>query len=184
MLGEAEQTEGREDELRGENEELETELRRLRRQVRSLQVSLEKVGQYELTHTPAEEPTTHPTSFAELLERFSEFSHLAFTGASGTAGRDFRSWCSRPPNDAYPFSAGKVKMKESDTVGNRGAWRRERTFPVPLAVDRSGEVYMEAHIRIGGGNTVSPRLHFYDDGPGTGRVYVGYIGPHLTNTKT
>lgn len=108
----------------------------------------------------------------------------AEASASGTAGGDFRSWCSRPPNEAYPFSAGKVKMKESDTVGNRGAWRKERTFPVPLAVDRSGEVYMEAHIRIGGGNTVSPRLHFYDDGPGTGRVYVGYVGPHLTNTKT
>lgn len=236
MLGEAEQTEAiradeisglrtelklterREDELRGENEELEAELRTLRSRVRALQVSLEKVGRYELAHAPSEEPGSRPTSFAELLGRFSEFRHLDFTGndrytrdlddqsvsnwvetawdallalqdyakasASGTAGGDFRSWCSRPPTEAYPFSAGKVKMKESDTVGNRGAWRRERTFPVPLTVDPSGEVYMEAHIRIGGGNTVSPRLHFYDDGAGTGRVYVGYIGPHLTNTKT
>ncbi|MFE3591531.1 hypothetical protein ACFXOY_28955 [Streptomyces niveus] len=236
MLGEAEQTEAirvdeisglrtelkyteqREDELRGENEELEAELRGLRRQVRALQLSLEKMGQYELAHAPGEDTNSRPVTFAELLSRFSEFDNLHFTGnarctrdldvqsvpnwvetawdallalqdfaqasAEGTASGDFRSWCSRPPNEASPFSAGKVKMKESDTVGNRGAWRRERTFPVPLAVDRSGEVYMEAHIRIGGGNTVSPRLHFYDDGPGTGRVYVGYIGPHLTNTKT
>ncbi|MFF5088467.1 hypothetical protein [Streptomyces niveus] len=236
MLGEAEQTEAiradeisglrtelkhteqREDELRGENEELEAELRGLRRQVRALQVSLEKMGQYELAHAPGEDTSSRPATFAELLSRFSEFENLHFTGngrctrdldvqsvpnwvetawdallalqdyarasAEGAAGGDFRSWCSRPPKEAYPFSAGKVKMKESETVGNRGAWRKERTFPVPVTVEPSGEVYMEAHIRVGSSNTISPRLHFYDDGPGTGRVYVGYIGPHLTNTKT
>ncbi|MFF3859315.1 hypothetical protein [Streptomyces sp. NPDC002209] len=64
-------------------------------------------------------------------------------------------------------------------LGEKGA-----TFPVPTAVDASGELYTEAHLRIGGGNTVAPRLHFYDDGPGTGHVYVGCIGPHLTNTRT
>jgi hypothetical protein len=75
-------------------------------------------------------------------------------------------------------------MKESKTVGNRDDWRRERTFPVPEAVDPSRKLFMEAHLRIGGGNTVSPRLYFYDDGPNTGLVYVGYLGPHPTNTKT
>ncbi|WP_257579080.1 hypothetical protein [Streptomyces sp. JJ38] len=109
----------------------------------------------------------------------------AVASAAGTAGGDFRSWCARSSSaDAHPFSAGKVKMKESDTVGNRGAWRKQRTFPVPREVHRNGRVYMEAHVRIGGGSTIAPRLHFYDDGPGTGRVYVGYLGPHLTNTRT
>lgn len=41
---------------------------------------------------------------------------------------------------------------------------------------------MQAHLRICSGNTIAPRLHFYDDGPQTGLVYVGYLGPHLRAT--
>ncbi|MFI6434136.1 hypothetical protein [Streptomyces sp. NPDC050759] len=111
--------------------------------------------------------------------------NYAAASASGTAGGDFRYWCAHLPEDcACPFPAGKVKMKESKTVGNRDDWRRERTFPVPETVDPAKKLFMEAHLRIGGGNTVSPRLYFYDDGPHTGLVYVGYLGPHLTNTKS
>jgi hypothetical protein len=105
--------------------------------------------------------------------------------AAGTAGGDFRYWCAHLPDDCqHPFPAGKVKMKESKTVGSREDWRRERTFPVPEAVDPSRKLFMEAHLRIGGGNMVAPRLYFHDDGPNTGLVYVGYLGPHPTNTKT
>ncbi|MET7314790.1 hypothetical protein ABZX83_05185 [Streptomyces thermoviolaceus] len=109
----------------------------------------------------------------------------AAASAAGTAGGDFRHWCSHLPDDcAHPFPAGKVKMKESKTVGSREDWRRERTFPVPEAVHPSGKLFMEAHLRIGGGNMVSPRLYFHDDAPNTGFVYVGYLGPHPTNTKS
>ncbi|GAB2841034.1 hypothetical protein GCM10027074_04280 [Streptomyces deserti] len=109
----------------------------------------------------------------------------AAASAAGTAGGDFRHWCSHLPDDCeHPFPAGKVKMKESKTVGGREDWRRERTFPVPEAVDPSRKLFMEAHLRIGGGNMVAPRLYFHDDGPNTGLVYVGYLGPHPTNTKT
>lgn len=112
-------------------------------------------------------------------------NEYAAASAAGTAGGDFRHWCTHLPEDCEnPFPAGKVKMKESKTVGNRDDWRRERTFPVPKAVDRSEKLFMEAHLRIGGGNTVAPRLYFYDDGLNTGLVYVGYLGPHPTNTKT
>ncbi|CAL9540010.1 hypothetical protein SUDANB6_04238 [Streptomyces sp. enrichment culture] len=109
----------------------------------------------------------------------------AAASAAGTAGGDFRHWCSHLPEDCkHPFPAGKVKMKESKTVGSREDWRRERTFPVPEAVHPSRKLFMEAHLRIGGGNMVAPRLYFHDDGPNTGLVYVGYLGPHPTNTKT
>ncbi|WP_278186534.1 hypothetical protein [Streptomyces laculatispora] len=43
---------------------------------------------------------------------------------------------------------------------------------------------MQAHLKIGRGNTVAPRLHFYADGPQSGKVFVGYLGPHLRNTLT
>lgn len=109
---------------------------------------------------------------------------FAAASAAGTAQGDFRSWCSSSSADGHPFPAGKVKMRESDSVGNRKRWKQERTFPVPPAVRFEEKMYMEAHLRIGGGNTVAPRLHFYDDGGNTGLLYVGYIGPHLTNTMT
>ncbi|MEO3751104.1 hypothetical protein [Streptomyces sp. B6B3] len=112
-------------------------------------------------------------------------NEYAAASAAGTAGGDFRHWCLRQPEDReHRFSAGKVKMKESEGVGNRGKWRGERTFPVPVSVDPSGRLFMQAHLCVGGGNTVAPRLYFHDDGPGTGLVYVGYIGPHPSNTLT
>ncbi|MGW0576564.1 hypothetical protein ACWD25_11460 [Streptomyces sp. NPDC002920] len=109
----------------------------------------------------------------------------AAASAAGTAGGDFRHWCDNLPDDCEnPFPSGKVKMKESETVGNNADWRRQRTFPVPKSIDHNEKLFMQAHLRIGGGNTVSPRLYFHDDGPGTGFVYVGYIGPHPDNTQT
>ncbi|MFG2952360.1 hypothetical protein ACGF5O_01350 [Streptomyces sp. NPDC048291] len=109
----------------------------------------------------------------------------AAASAAGKAGGDFRHWCDNLPDGCEnPFPSGKVKMKESETVGNNGEWRRQRTFPVPKSVDRKEKLFMQAHLRIGGGNTVSPRLYFHDDGPGSGHVYVGYIGPHPDNTQT
>ncbi|MGK4584390.1 hypothetical protein [Kitasatospora sp. HPMI-4] len=110
--------------------------------------------------------------------------HFAAASAEGTAHCDFRAWCSSSSADVHPFPVGKVKMVESDAVGNRRRWKEERTFPVPPEVHPDEKVYMQAHLRIGGGNTVAPRLHFYDDGSNTGLLYVGYIGPHLTNTLT
>ncbi|MFI9391750.1 hypothetical protein ACIG53_12795 [Streptomyces bauhiniae] len=109
----------------------------------------------------------------------------AAASATGSAGGDFRHWCDNLPDDCETkFPSAKVKMKESETVGNNAKWRRQRTFPVPKSVNKDGKLFMQAHLRIGGGNTVSPRLYFHDDGSGTGFVYVGYIGEHPDNTQT
>uniref|UniRef100_A0AAU3HXW1 PH domain-containing protein n=1 Tax=Streptomyces sp. NBC_01393 TaxID=2903851 RepID=A0AAU3HXW1_9ACTN len=109
----------------------------------------------------------------------------AAASAAGTTNGDFRHWCDNLPDDCENrFPSAKVKMKESETVGNNTKWRRQRTFPVPKSVDPDEKLFMQAHLRVGGGNTVSPRLYFHDDGPGTGFVYIGYIGPHPDNTQT
>ncbi|HEY5833750.1 hypothetical protein [Streptomyces sp.] len=117
----------------------------------------------------------------EALHALEDF---AAASVVGRAKGDFRAWCQDLPPGCHPFPAGKVTMKESDTVWRNLAWRKERMLPVPVEVDPSGTVFMQAHLRIGGGSTISPRLHFYDDTAGTGRVYIGHIGPHLTNTRT
>ncbi|MGW6137386.1 hypothetical protein [Streptomyces sp. NPDC055140] len=111
-------------------------------------------------------------------------NHFAEASANCKASGDFLSWCKSEASSGVPFPAAKVAMRESDTVAKNGKLRGERMLPVPEAVDPSGRVFMQAHLKVGGGNTIAPRLHFYEDGPRSGKVYVGYLGPHLRNTLT
>lgn len=60
----------------------------------------------------------------------------------------------------------------------------ERVFPVPETVSPDGRKVMNAHFKLGRLGTIDPRLYYLDDYRGTGRIYVGYIGEHLTNTQT
>lgn len=62
--------------------------------------------------------------------------------------------------------------------------RAERTFRVPADVDPRGRIEMWAHFAPTGGGQTAPRMHYYADTRNTHKVYIGYIGPHLTNTKT
>ncbi|MCA0296192.1 MAG: hypothetical protein LCH96_12975 [Actinobacteria bacterium] len=74
--------------------------------------------------------------------------------------------------------------KESESVLSRDAWRNERVLPVPTPVSPDGRVLMEAHFRPTHQDTFAPRMHYYDDTAGTGKIYIGYIGKHLTNLQT
>lgn len=116
---------------------------------------------------------------------------LALDGYAGAKAADrftgdFKAWCENPPSGECVIPAGKVARDESETVHNNSKWRRERELPVPPEISESGTVFMGAHIRIGAsaGGQISPRLHFYDGTAQTGLVYVGYLGRHLTNTRT
>ena len=73
---------------------------------------------------------------------------------------------------------------ESETVRNNKKMCKERTFPVPTEVDPRGEIEMFAHFKTSHRDTNDPRMHYYADTRYTHKVYIGYIGPHLTNTKT
>lgn len=86
-----------------------------------------------------------------------------------------------------PFPDNQVSLKESAAVRRGRKFRDSRVFPLPWEVSDTGRGDFTAHVRIdtGGGGSVAPRLHFYDDTSGsTGKVYVGYVGPHLPNTLT
>jgi len=65
---------------------------------------------------------------------------------------------------------------------------RARTFPVDSAVSPSGRQYMEAHLKVSeGGGDLAPRVYFHDDTAGpTGKVHVGFVGPHylVHNTRS
>ena len=71
-------------------------------------------------------------------------------------------------------------MKESDGVHNDRRLSEKRMLPVDPIVSASGKVFMEAHIKIAeGGGPLAPRIYFLDDTSGsTGKIHVGFIGPH------
>ena len=73
---------------------------------------------------------------------------------------------------------------ESDSVINNPGWRAERELPVPETVHKSGRIFMGAHFKPTHRDTIAPRMHYYDDIDNTGKIYIGYIGRHLTNTQT
>lgn len=113
----------------------------------------------------------------------------AYAQTAGDFNGGFWEWCSSSGDPmVWPASQKKLAMSESETVMNNQRLRDKRIFPIATVVDPSGSLLMQAHIKIAeGGGGLAPRIYFYDDTKGpTGKVHVGYFGPHrnLPNTKT
>lgn len=87
----------------------------------------------------------------------------------------------RGPADCQ-IRAGRCVPTESDSTVNQ--FGRTRIFPVPIEVNPSGRQMMLAHVRLGQSDTRAPRLHYFDAVDQTEKIFVGYIGPHLPNTRT
>ena len=98
----------------------------------------------------------------------------ASTGAAG-----FWDWCQTSGHAyAWPATPKKLAMSESDTAMQ--AYGDDRRFRVDPALSADGYQTMEAHIKVAeGGGPLAPRIYFPDDTRGTtGRIHVGYLGPH------
>lgn len=130
-----------------------------------------------------DDQTDHPTWVRMAWDALLALQDYAEAAVHGESGGDFRRWCENTPADCHVFPPRKVIRDESRTVRTNGKWKGERELPVPVEVHPSGKVFMGAHLRIGGGGT-APRLHYHDDCSGTGRIYIGYVGLHLHNTRT
>lgn len=98
-------------------------------------------------------------------------------------GGNFKHWCAQGGHAGVQISANQVAMSESQNVQQRNVMESRRSFPVDPALDLSGRRVMLAHIRIAQGES-APRLHFFDDTRGkTGKIHIGYIGPHLPTAR-
>ncbi|WP_419862927.1 hypothetical protein [Candidatus Poriferisodalis sp.] len=103
---------------------------------------------------------------------------------SGAEFGDFRDWCksSKHPRKWFANSK-KLAMRESEEVMRRPELRRLREMPVSARVSDAGHIVMEAHLKLSNGG-LAPRLYFHDDtGRNTGKVHVGYVGPHLPTKR-
>lgn len=102
--------------------------------------------------------------------------------AGGAWSLGFDQYVYQPPTGYRSIAPGKFGATE--TAATMSGHGDERMFPVPPQVDPSCRACMTAHFKLGRIGMVSPRMYFLDDYPRTQRVYIGYIGPHLTNTQT
>ncbi|PPH52609.1 hypothetical protein C5C49_08345 [Rathayibacter sp. AY1E2] len=84
----------------------------------------------------------------------------------------------------FKCPASRHAATESESVLANAAWARERVLPVPDDVHPSGSVLMPAHFKVSTNDSFAPRMHYFDDTDRSGRIYIGYIGRHLTNTRT
>ncbi len=94
-------------------------------------------------------------------------------------GPGFPSWCENSGHDRV-IGTRFIAMSESQSVMNNPDLRRHRRLPIDRAVERSGFVEMQAHLKpVQGGGIQIPRIYFHDDTKGhTGKVHIGFIGPH------
>jgi len=103
----------------------------------------------------------------------------AYASTPAEEAASFFDWCREGSSPwTWPSSTKKLSMTESEYVQNR--LLDTRRLPIDPAVDPSGRIIMLAHMKIAeGGGPLAPRIYFYDDTRGpTGKVHVGYIGPH------
>jgi hypothetical protein len=86
----------------------------------------------------------------------------------------------------YKCSPQRHAGTESESVLTNATWRAQRMLPVPTNAYSDGQILMPAHFKATHADTVAPRMHYWDgiDAEGKGKIYIGYIGRHLDNTKT
>lgn len=86
--------------------------------------------------------------------------------------------------DGFKCPTSRHAPTESETVLSNKAWHAERMLPVPTTISSTGVELMDAHFKPTHNDTFAPRMHYFDDTARSGRVYIGYIGRHLHNTKS
>lgn len=164
--------------------------------------------------TQAEVGAPPPESFDDLLARLNEFKYLTWTGNTDLAtsldqynplgewavktwsalralddyaalwlddafAGSVHNYLTDTPSGHWPFSANRHARDESDPVKNTEKYAAARRLPGP-----NGPVFMGAHFKIAQFGLISPRMHYHDSLAVDGKIYVGYIGPHLPTGKT
>lgn len=108
----------------------------------------------------------------------SALESYALARSKGAATAGFWHYCQ---SGAAPISHHQVSLQESSHSMQR--WAGERLFPVPSWVHPQRVARMVAHIRIDN-RAPAPRIYYLDRTSMGEGVLVGYIGAHLTTSRT
>ena len=116
----------------------------------------------------------------DVLKAMEAYATLKLDSGSDKFSGSFFDYLKDTKGSTFKVSPQVISMKESEQVRNNPKLRDERLFKVPAEVSIQEQEFMEAHakLRVVGGSAI--RMHFYDDTANTGKIYIGYIGKHLT----
>lgn len=102
--------------------------------------------------------------------------------AEGAWDGSLDQYLKNTPSGFRTFPTGKFAHTEtSATMTQHGA---ERRMPVPTSFRASGFAVMKAHFKLAQIGMTSPRMYVLDAHPSVPCLFIGYLGPHLTNTQT
>lgn len=102
--------------------------------------------------------------------------------SEGACDKGLSHYLAHTPTGYATIAPGK--FAENETKSTMDAHGDERLFAVPTRVDAGGYAVMKAHFKLAQIGMTSPRMHILDGHPDEPTIFIGYIGPHLTNTKT
>ena len=92
---------------------------------------------------------------------------------------NYYQWVQQGMGKDSAIGAKNVAMKDSKTTAAAKSTSEARVFEIDPMVTGDSWMQMEAHLKFGTGTPNAPRIYFYDDTrAATGKVHVGFIGPH------
>ncbi|MFF3444535.1 hypothetical protein [Streptosporangium sp. NPDC002721] len=130
-------------------------------------------------------PAQSRTWAAKAWDSLRALEDFAAARSAGRFSGGFYEWCSQGSSGRLTIPTGMLSMRESRTVVTRSKFSDRRTFAVPPEVSPGGQVLMESHVKLRPVGYPAPRMYFHDDSGGaTGKIWIGYLGEHLPNTRT
>ncbi|WP_436758845.1 hypothetical protein [Streptosporangium sp. V21-05] len=130
-------------------------------------------------------PAQSRTWAAKAWDSLRALEDFARARSGGEFSGGFYEWCSHGSSGRLTIPTGMVSMRESKSVVTRAKFSDRRTFAVPPEVNPGGQVLMESHVKLRPVGYPAPRMYFHDDSGGaTGKIWIGYLGEHLPNTRT
>ncbi|MBX6169723.1 MAG: hypothetical protein IRY84_19125, partial [Thermobispora bispora] len=131
------------------------------------------------------DPVLSRTWAAKAWDALLALDDFARARSSGEFSGGFHDWCADGSGGRRVIPTGMLAMRESSSVTGNAKFSQPRTFPVPAEVHPGGKIVMEAHVKLRAVGYPAPRMYFHDDSGGaTGKIYIGYLGDHLPNTRT
>ncbi|WP_329428899.1 hypothetical protein OG339_06720 [Streptosporangium sp. NBC_01495] len=130
-------------------------------------------------------PAQSRTWAAKAWDSLRALEDFARARSGGKFAGGFYEWCAHGSPGRLTIPTGMLSMRESKSVVTRAKFSDRRTFAVPPEVNPGGQVLMESHVKLRPVGYPAPRMYFHDDSGGaTGKIWIGYLGGHLPNTRT
>ncbi|WP_263310823.1 hypothetical protein [Brachybacterium atlanticum] len=104
---------------------------------------------------------------------------------AGTWDQDVHAYCESAPVECFHVAPSKHSRGETKATKKDSRFQKARLLPVPKSVDARGKTHMWAHFKP---HTWAAekrlRIHYLDQVPTEGKIYIGHIGEHLPSAST